>query len=347
VIDLYHVDVHTPEGLIRRITQMLGPWSFPETEKLLAELDRARVAGDMDAASRHSKALRTMAIQEFMALTVDGVVVAFDTMEVLMYEHDPFQEELGEEIQILSAGEWLFKSFFPALDGNVMVLLAGRPGDLTERLETLRDQNSRILVKHTLLEALEEEETREYLKVVAQAEGKRGDGDAAARLWAFCEERGGVVHFLTGGRPILLALVADMVAHGWALPPSFSRPLDELKQQGVEVWGPEVEKALIVRIQESPTPIGDTIRMLAWLRKGATPDLLAGIMDLRTPAGEWDKYTATGYLDQVAQLALVKVRPGDRRVFLHDEMYTLLERHVLQNSSAEEHERIHTTIRNY
>jgi hypothetical protein len=255
VIDLYHVDVHTPEGLIRRLTQVLGPWSFPETEKLLAELDRARVTGDMDAASRHSKALRTMAIQEFTALTGDGVVVAFDTMEVLMYEHDPFQEELGEEIQILSAGEWLFKSFFPALDGNVMALLAGRPGDLTERLETLRDQNSRILVKHTLLEALEEDETREYLKVVAQAEGKRGDGDAAARLWAFCEERGGIVHFLTGGRPILLALVADMVAHGWALPPSFSRPLEELKQQGAEVWGPEVEKALIVRIQESPTPI--------------------------------------------------------------------------------------------
>ncbi len=347
VIDLYHVDVHTPEGLIRRITQVLGAWSFQETEKLLTELDRARVTGDMDAAGRHSKALRTVALQEFAALSADGVVMAFDTLEVLMYEHDPFQEELGEEVQILSAGEWLFKSFFSALEGNVMVLLAGRPGDLSERLETLRENNSRILVRHVVLEALEEEETREYLKVVAQAEGKQGDGDAAARLWAFCEERGDVVHFLTGGRPILLALVADMLAHGWALPPAFNRPLEELEQQGSGTWWPEVEKALVVRIQESPTPIGDTIRMLAWLRKGATPELLAGIMDLRTLDGECDKYTATGYLDQVARLALVKVRPGDRRVFLHDEMYALLERHVLHNTSAEERERIHTTIRNY
>jgi tetratricopeptide (TPR) repeat protein len=347
IIDLYHVDVHTAEGLIRKIVQVLGEWSFEGTGKALAALERARVVGDMDAASEQGKALQETFVEEFASLTEDGVVLAFDTLEVLEYERDPFQEELGQEVPAHSAGEWLFRTFFPALRGNAIVLLAGRPGNLQERLEALREQNPRIIFRHILLEALSEEETREYLKAVAQAEGKRGDADAAARLWAFCEERGDVVHFLTGGRPILLALVGDMVGHGWTLPPPFSCTIDELRQRDIGTWRQEMEQALIVGIQESPTPIGATIRTLAWLRKGAAPELLARVMDLKTADGAWDVYTVTGYLDQVAQLALVKVRPGDRRVFLHDEMYALLEGYILQRCSQEERDRVYTSIRDY
>jgi tetratricopeptide (TPR) repeat protein len=344
IIDLYHVDVHTSEGLIRGIIQVLGKWSFEQTQEVLEVLDRARAAGDMDIASERAKALRVLFLEEFMALTEEGVVLAFDTLETLEYERDPFQEEMGAEMPILSAGEWLFRSFFPALRGNVVVLLAGRPGGLRERLEALHEQHPRILVPHVALGSLSKEETKAYLKAIAQAEGKRGEGDAAARLWAYCEERADAVHFLTGGRPILLALVADMVAHGWKLPPSFARTLDELQQRDPELLRQEVEGALVVRIQESPTPIGDTLRALAWLRKGATPELLARVIGLKTAGGEWDIYSATGYLDQVAQLALVKVRPGDRRIFLHDEMYTLLETHVLQKYSQEETDWIYHSI---
>jgi tetratricopeptide (TPR) repeat protein len=344
IIDLYHVDVHTSEGLIRGIIEVLGKWSFAQTQEVLEALDHARAAGDMDVASERAKALRILFLEEFMALTEGGVVLAFDTLETLEYERDPFQEEVGAEMPTFGAGEWLFRSFFPALRGNVVVLLAGRPGGLRERLEALHEQHPRILVPHIPLASLNQEETKAYLKAIAQAEGKRGEGDAAARLWAYCEERGDAVHALTGGRPILLALVADMVAHGWNLPPSFARTSDELQQRNAELLRQEVEQALVVRIQESPTPIGDTLRALAWLRKGATPELLARVMDLKTSRGEWDIYSATGYLDQVAQLALVKVRPGDRRIFLHDEMYSLLETHVLQKSSQEETDWIYHSI---
>jgi tetratricopeptide (TPR) repeat protein len=345
VIDLYHIDVHTYEGLIRKIVQVLGKWSFEESQRLSAALDQARVSGDVDAVREHEKALRASFLQEFAALSQAGVVLAFDTLEVLEYEHDPFQQELGEPVPALSAGKWLLESFLSALQGNVVVLLAGRSADLVPRLEALHEQQEHLLVRHIELQPLDAQETKEYLKAVAQAEGLRGDGDAASRLWTFSEERADIAHFLTGGRPILLALVADMVAQDLALPSPFDQTHEQILARHIGDWWPDVERALVVRIQESDTPIGNTFRALAWLRKGATPDLLAQVLGLKTKDGEWDRYTATGYLEQAAQLALVKVRPGDSRVFLHDEMYALLDTHVLQKAGEEERSRVYSIIR--
>jgi len=347
VIDLYQVDVHSSEGLIRRIIDVLGHWSFEQSGEALAALDQARTAGDMETVSRQARALQAAFFEEFSWLAEEGVVLALDTLEALDYEDDPFQDELGEEMPILSAGEWLFKSFFPALSGNVLLLLAGRPTALLDRLEALREDSSNLLVHHVPLEALSEEETREYLRAIAQNEGKRGDGDAAARLWSFGEERGDVVHALTGGRPILLALVADLLAHGWELPPAFEGDADQVSIPGDGGWWPDMERALVTRLQESPSPIGETLRAMAWLRKGASPELLARVMDLRTADGDWDVYRASGYLEQVAQLALVKVQESTRRVFLHDELYTLLEEHVLQNCAQEERDRVYEAIQTY
>jgi tetratricopeptide (TPR) repeat protein len=167
------------------------------------------------------------------------------------------------------------------------------------------------------------------------------------RTFDYCGERADVVHFLAGGRPILLALVADMVAHGWTLPPSFGRTLAELEEEGADAWRREVESALVIRIQESPTPIGDSIYALAWLRKGATSELLARVMDLRAPDDKWDLDTAQQYMEQVARLTLVKVRPGEGRVFLHDEMYALLEKYVLREASQAERDRVYDAVLQY
>ncbi len=346
VIDLDHVDVYTSEGLIRRLVEVLGKWSFEKTQDVLDLLDRARVAGDMDAAGEHTRVLQSVFLDEFVALTEEGVVLALDTLEVLQHERDPFRAEL-EEVPVWSASEWLFRSFFPALTGNVVILLAGRPGDLLERLEAVCSANPYLLVRHIQLEALGIEETREYLRVAAQVEGRHGDGDAATRLWTFSEQHGDLLHFLTGGRPILLALVADLIACDWPLPAPFDQTLEDLQEQGQEEWWPQVERALVIHLLESSSPIGETMRTLGWLRKGATPELLAQLMDLRTADGELDVYAAAGYLDQVAQLALGKFHPGDRRVLLHDEMYAFLRKHVLQEADDEERARIHAIIQVY
>jgi tetratricopeptide (TPR) repeat protein len=347
IIDLHDGYVYSSEGLIRSIVEALGAWSFEGTQEVLAALEHARRAGDPDMANNRANALRVIFLEEFRVLARDGVVLALDTLEVLEHEQDPFQEDLASDLPVLSAGEWLFQSFFPALSDNVAVLLAGRPSKVHDRLSALREEHPRLMVEHVPLEALDREESREYLRAVAQAEAKHGDGDAAARIWACSEERGEVVHYLSGGMPILLGLVADVVARGWALPAWFDQPLWELQQRDAKALRREVEQALITLVLESPTPIGETVQALTWLLKGATPELLARVMGLKTASGEWDVYTATGYLDEVAQLALVKIRPGDRRVFLHDEMAALSQDLTLQAAGSEETDRIFGSIHDY
>jgi len=347
VVDLYHMDVHTPEGLIRRVVEVLGSSGFEGTRQALKDLDRARSMGNVDLARERAAALQEAFLEELVALAGDGVVLAFDTIEVLEYEHDPFEMELGAEMPGLGTREWLFTSLLPALRGHIVLLLAGRPSELGQRLQGAPGENPFLQLQVQRLQALDLDEVRSYLGTVAQAEEDRGDSDAAERLWGFCQERAEIVHLLTGGRPILLALVADMVAHGWALPPAFGRTLEELQQRGAESWWPEIEWALVVRIQESPSPIGDTIRALAWLRKGATPQLLARVMSLGRAEDGWDLETVQQHLEQAAQLALVKVRPNEGRVFLHDEMYALLDHYVLQQCSSEERERVYESVLEY
>ncbi|MEJ2212066.1 MAG: hypothetical protein P8129_23950, partial [Anaerolineae bacterium] len=287
-MDLYHLDVHSPEGLIRRVVEVLGNADFVGTTKAREDLDRARSMGNADLARERAMALQETFLAEMTALSADGVVLAFDTVEVLEYEEDPFEMELGAEMPGLSTREWLFTALLPALRGHVVLLLAGRPSSLGQRLQDAPGENPFLQLQVVQLQALDLDEVRSYLSTVARAEEERGDADAAERLWSFCQERAEIVHLLTGGRPILLSLVADMLAHGWTLPPAFGRTLEELQERGAESWRPEIEWALVVRIQESPTPVGDTIRALAWLRKGATPELLARVMGLGRAEEGWD-----------------------------------------------------------
>lgn len=347
VIDLDSIEVYTVEGLIQKIIQVLGTWSFQETERALTALEQAQLAGNGKTMAAQTKVLHNTFQEEFLALTEDGIVLAFDSLELLEYERDPFQEELGREAPVLSAGEWLIQSFFPALRGNVLVLLAGRPSGLVERLEALQERNPHLILRVIGVPAFSLEETTEYLKAVAQTEARRGNAEAATQLWTFATERREAIHLLIGGRPILLALLAEAIGRGWDLPSLLDSTLEELRLRDIEDRQEEMERALIAFVQKCPDPMGATVQALAWLRKGATPELLARVMDLKTARGEWDIYTAAGYLDQVAQLALVQVRPGDRRVFLHRELCTLLEKHSLEKSSEEERDRIYSSIQRY
>lgn len=349
LLDLYHTDVHTPEGLMRRVMHVLGDWTFVKTQSLLEALDQARAAGDSDAEHRRAREAEEAFFEEFSRLAEHGVVLALDTLEVLELDTDPFQAELGVSLDmpVLSTGQWLLDRFLPALDGSILLLLAGRPSSIERRLRDARERTPRLQLRHATLGALPRDEVREYIRTVARLEAEQGDTEAAARLWEFCETRSEVTHYLTGGRPILLSLVADLVARDWTLPSAFNRSLDELKQRDRKTWWPEIEWALVVRIQESLSPIGDTIRSLAWLRKGATPELLARVMDLKTWDGQWDTETASAHLVQAAHLSLVKVRPRDGRLFLHDEMYALLDKYVLRACSRQERDWVYSSIEQY
>ncbi len=349
VIDFYHMDVHNPEGLIRKIIDTLGEQYFQESKDVMRKVDEARGVGNSGEANTQAERLLSVFQKELAELARErGIVLALDTMEMLEYEQrDFFQDMLRQEMPLLSVVKWLSDSFLLNLRGNVVLLMAGRPSDLPERFKALRRRNPSLQFKKIEMKGFNEEETIDYLKAISRLKSEHGDNDAASRLLKFSEKRGEVAHFLTEGRPILLALIADMVAHGWTLPYAFSRDLKELRGFGREELLPNMEQKIVIRVQESPTFISETICTLAWLRKGATAELLARLMDLRTPDGQWDIGKAQNYIDQVAQLTLVKVRPGNKRVFLHDEMYTLLEKYIFRERSLEDKERVYKIIREY
>lgn len=345
IIELERAGSHTPEGIIRRITEVLGPQYFTRTRDCLEKQEQAHCKAEQGAACvEGQEAALQQFLKELTNLAKEGVVFAFDSVEML--DHDPFAHP-RDEIPDLHMSEWLFESCLSRLQGNILILFGGSPSASKGRMDSLVERNPNIHYRHSTLPAFSREETKEYLEAVAHLEAQRDDPDAAARLSEFSKERGDVVHFLTEGKPVILSLVADIVGHGWVLPSAFGRTLQELQAQGIERWRPDVERTLVSRIQESPTLIGETIRTLAWLRKGATTKLLAWLMDLSTPDGELRTDTAEDLLTQVAQLSLVKAWPGKERVFLHDDIYRLLERYVLQECSVSEKVHFYSSIVQY
>jgi hypothetical protein len=345
IIELERAGSRTPQGIIRRIIEVLGPQYFTETRGCLETQEQVQPrAGQGMAYVEGQQAALQQFLAELATLAREGVVLAFDSAEML--DSEPSASRL-DEIPDLRMSEWLFESCLSELQGNILILFGGSLSGIIERMDSLVERNPNIHFQHSILPPFSQEETKEYLEAVARLESERDDPDAAARLSEFSKERGDIVHFLTEGKPVILSLVADIVAHGWLLPSAFGRTLQELQAQGIERWRPDVERALVSRIQESPTFIGEAIRTLAWLRKGATTKLLAWLMELSTPDGDLRTDTAEDLLTQVAQLSLVKAWPGKERVFLHDDIYRLLERYVLRECSAGEKAHFYRAVVQY
>ena len=100
----------------------------------------------------------------------------------------------------------------------------------------------------------------------------------------------------------------------------------------------ELEHNLIERLAQVVAP-RHVIQYLGYLPKGADAKLLARVMDI-------PEETAQEWLTAITDWSVVKVRPADKRVFLHDEMYRLIPIHApLSRTDMEDLER--TIIRYY
>ncbi|RMF31077.1 MAG: tetratricopeptide repeat protein, partial [Chloroflexi bacterium] len=251
------------------------------------------------------------------------VVLALDTAEVLLYEPDPVQRSLALAPQGIEARGWLIERFLPSLR-NTVVLIAGRPGPARLR-EDLQAALGERLIERTL-GPLEEPDSLDYFQTVAQAARKRGSEMVAARLEAIPEETRRVIHLYTEGRPILLALTIDYLAVADRLLPEVQTPLEEARAMSPDQLRQvreRLEREIVRAIQETGRRADEAIRALAWTRRGMEARLLARLL-------ETTEEEAEQLLKELRPLSFVKIRPADNRVFLQDEMYALLERHVLR-----------------
>ena len=359
-VDLYHFETHSLEGMLRALMAVLPEEAKGYFEAYKREQERLeRVKPDLRFALREITDLRDKVVELFMEgfdqLTQEyRVVLAFDTAEMLLYETDAVQEALGVESEGIGIRPWLIERWLPRLS-NAVVLVAGRPREhLQDDLQKhLGDRLCPLLLGPFTLD-----ETRAYFEQVTQIARDAGEEALAQRIAAVPDETRQVIHLYTGGRPIMLALMIDLLAVADRLPQEVKVSLEQAQetaksQETLERIRYNLESSVVNQFLRIGSLADEVIRVLAFARRGLSADMLARILDI--PEDE-----ARSVLGALAGLSLeddgppqqngarplsfIKVRPADRRVFLHDEMYDMMERHVLSKLPDPEVERIYREI---
>ncbi len=320
-VDLYHASTHSVEGLMAAIQESVAPdgAGFEAYRKAQAELNRFRAERTSQRMRLHDlrDEVETAFLGDLNRLSSDRrLVLAFDTAEKLVYEITEVETRLGLPQARFSVWGWLRDVFLPGIR-NAVVIIAGRPQ--ADRLAADLRQIAGMTYAPVRLEGFTEAEALAYFDAVAAAAAARGDSGVAERIRVLPANVRRSLAAQTAGRPILLALAIDYLVIADRLPPDLNTLTPD-----------ELERELVRVFQETNRPADEAVRALAWARKGMDAELLARVADLRTADGRWAVAQAEQLLKQLKDLSFVKIRPSDRRVFLHDEMYDLLERHVLR-----------------
>ncbi|MBU6349824.1 MAG: tetratricopeptide repeat protein [Chloroflexi bacterium] len=318
LVDLYHLEHHTSLGLVSALYLALTP-SLDPFSRFRSEYDtlaRIRLSGDAinvkeqqqkvveGFEERFEEIIRSCAAER-------PVVIALDTAERVCYEILHGISEEPSYFQYADAWEWLLKRL-PDW-GNVSVLVAGRP---VIRQMLIREASKRagILITEYELEVFDFEDTTEYLEAVQKTAAQssiESVKDVANLLCDMSEGFRKKLFAASRGRPILLALCIDLATTS----PQRFFSIEELTDLQ------DLEAAIIRRIMEMDGDLRVVVQALGRLSKGATPELLAVGMGCLPQEAE-------SFLDAVRPLSFVKQRPADQKIFLHDEMYAMLRRHV-------------------
>lgn len=363
LIDLYHTRNRSVGGLAESIVEVLEPLRrYIRTRPVDSEIDEKLEA----LARAEQEGLSTSELigrrQELSALLLETInqysakrrlVLALDTAERLYVVRDEAQQRLGLANERPAVLDWLLQDFLPNLK-NAAILIAGRPNplNLTDELNgvALAAQSRFLPIP---LAGLTEADTLEYFQSVVDRAGQSenpNDKVAAVAISRWSDEQKRTIFYCLHDdgdepriRPILLALAIDhLVVEGTPLS-SLTRPLDAAKQlsdadrRAIEA---ELGKAMVRTLQEQQRPADEVIVMLGWLRKGADLALLQRLTEYEPAKIEEIVY-------QIRHLSFVKIRPADERIFLHDEMYDILQRHALKGVTPDDRQRVFTILQEY
>ncbi|NOZ29834.1 MAG: ATP-binding protein [Chloroflexi bacterium] len=326
LIDLYHLEYQTPQGLAEAISDVFPQEqvrfrAFHARHRKTLEALRLRQLEEANKAWKRAEealiqALNSMADKKYIWLFLDtaevlSTIAGDDEMDIgWMGPFDPSGASIAR---------WLRDRILPALRNRVVVIMAGRPSQLDRDLiQPLRKTHWRV-EGPLELEPLSLQHCKEYLEQVAHQVDEDGDRAGAENIRRYLATYGEIpVHRETAGQPLRMAMVADILRAGGSLPSGFYDPEGHGRTDQASL-----DQALIRHLANLETPLGATIQHMASLDKGANADLLAEILRI-------EPEEAQKYLDAATKLTLVKVRPGNvrRPYFLHDEIYTLFARYL-------------------
>lgn len=323
LIDLYHVDVHTISGIEKAIADSLDPdnhW-FVEYRHKRKRFERLRRAGSSteELEKLHAQ-LGPQFVENLNALASERrVVLRFDTAELVQSEQE-IHPLLASPNEMVEVQGWL-KKYIPELE-NVVVVFAGRPqGALWDELRAaLREPDGQAPTGQAdkLIEIelgpLGEPDVPVYFADLAQRNKHIRESELTAHYTA--------IYDLTGGRPLHLAFVAALLARREKLPDALLAGLEQgsrelnTRQMLEEVWNlsPDIHAVL---------------PFVAWLRKGVDGVLLSRVMT-ECLGKAWTPRRTRRVLADLRELPFAKTRPHSNLVFLHDEMYDLMDRFILK-----------------
>jgi len=314
IIDLYHSEFRSPEGIEWAIVARLDPQGehFVEYRRARERLRERRDAGVAAAALAMERSeLSRIFVREYNELARRRrIVLAFDTLELLVFERDKVQEIVGVAQEAAEATDW-FLEHLGEMENSVF-LLAGRKEGPWESFET-RFQHADLEFGRFDLQGLTPEESRDYFDEITELHPDVKD-IIPPNMW----QR---IHDCTEGHPIRLSLVIDLALYGdisglFPVHPDRDRDLDAIRRI---IDQRLVQELLHVR----DYPVRAMLHYLALTRKGLDTELLC---DLEP---EWGEQECREHLDYMKRFTFVKTRPGTDRVFLHDELYDLFDRFVL------------------
>jgi tetratricopeptide (TPR) repeat protein len=358
IIDLYHTDTHSPSDIEKIIVESLDP----ENKYFIKYRDRRKhyenlreLGTDPLTLEERRKELAQFFIEGYRNMAVDArkVILCFDTIELLQYESSVVEEKAGLDTSDTRLKPWLLDKLSKL--PRALIVFAGRPkkappgesvnpqARLIEDMKEAFGDDLRIID----LNPLTLEETKDFIIALV------GETD-----WqdVIPPEYLPVVHKLTGGRPIFLHLLVDLL---WTLsvaPRDILNLFDDYDTLIDASEGDErlrearrtIEARILNAIFNQTGVWGEYLKRLALLPKGVDKEILYASLGMPEDEAE----TLLGELEALSFIKHFKPLPGSarfhpERTFLHDEFYRMLTSDVVAGWRIEERTVASALVRSY
>jgi tetratricopeptide (TPR) repeat protein len=322
--DFYLTALQSIAGLEAALVQQLDPQGhgFAAYRQACQQEREHASSGDQRKIKELRQATERAFAEGFNEVTATTrLVLTFDTLEVLQYESDAVQEMCGIELTGLEVKGWLLNNL--ARFRNALFVLAGRPNrPLTENFKSKLREQFMVLP----LRAFNEDETCAYLDAVAEQV-------PALHAIGLSDEQKRVIHEYTGGLPLRLALTIELLVRNLPVPQELYDSLEAARQKSPrerESVGEQIDARLVTEIMTADTLIDRALPYLALARKGMTTDLLGKLTGLPLDI-------CIQAFEHLRQLSFVKpkVIKGEEWLFLHDEMYDVMEKYAWNRMEQE------------
>jgi hypothetical protein len=312
VMDFYHIGLHTPIGLTNAIFEILTPPfdCFQAYQSAYQAFANARPSGNgVELEKLRNDAMNTFD-QDLKQLSASKrVVLVLDTAERIVYG----LTDWSDEIPLAHAWEWLIEKL-PTWQ-NVTIFVAGRE-ETRPAIERMKMKKS-VTVEEMEIGSFSLNDSLQYFDAVVKLLEEKKEYQLAERLKNLPLDFKKGAHAYSDGRPILLSLLVDYLSFPGE--GKIEEMLRELGEDLDEEDYQQYEEALIKRLQEHEK--GQTLIALGRIPKGGDEELLSAILNVTVPE-------ARKRLNDVLNLSVVKKRPEDNYIFLHDEMYAMLQRRI-------------------